>query len=430
MKKTLLFLSVFIIIVGGCKKELDIVPENLAVDHPNLLKLLEFGGDSTGIDRNTLMVSSWLNITSFTGIKKNKIWIALYESDSKRFIKSLTTDQPSSKDIGHIYVREILNIKDNNYILSTTITNKNNGQRNGTIVLFDDKIRLISNSQYPEIQINKVGDDKFLMKVVNFDGLILCELRNLDGDLLMEEASFYKTGDSILYSGFKEDNKIWFGLYDSKNKTIGEWTSKQPLERNIKIHLGYGEYEDKYLNRMLRTYYSYEKLDIKYTNWGYLLAVNPFQNYKYTYLLVLNENICYPLVFEDGLYDFSDWYNNSFIITLNNKTEIYSMKGELLYSFEKNVSLSDLKPCSFTDYIYFSGNSYYIYRGSLTKQNLLWRTEIESLKDIPYDARKVVKVLKDDTNIWEYQVDITYYEGTKKTIKFSVNIDNGKVTIL
>lgn len=47
--------------------------------------------------------------------------------------------------------------------------------------------------------------------------------------------------------------------------------------------------------------------------------------------------------------------------------------------------------------------------------------------DVTSDAKRVLALTGNTTNIWNYKCEVTFYDGTKKDFTFKINIDNGKI---
>lgn len=47
--------------------------------------------------------------------------------------------------------------------------------------------------------------------------------------------------------------------------------------------------------------------------------------------------------------------------------------------------------------------------------------------DVTSDAKRVLTLTGNTTNIWNYKCEVTFYDGTKKDFTFKINIDNGKI---
>lgn len=47
--------------------------------------------------------------------------------------------------------------------------------------------------------------------------------------------------------------------------------------------------------------------------------------------------------------------------------------------------------------------------------------------DVTSDAKRVLTLTGNTTNIWNYKCEVTFYDGTKRNFTFKINIDNGKI---
>lgn len=57
----------------------------------------------------------------------------------------------------------------------------------------------------------------------------------------------------------------------------------------------------------------------------------------------------------------------------------------------------------------------------------VWVTRIVPPFDVTSDAKRVLTLTGNTTNIWNYKCEVTFYDGTKKDFTFKINIDNGKI---
>lgn len=87
------------------------------------------------------------------------------------------------------------------------------------------------------------------------------------------------------------------------------------------------------------------------------------------------------------------------------------------------------EPISYTEGIFIARESdYFIIRHNYQTGKDVWKTSIPSLKDVEDNARINSTILEQSNSIWKYQFDITNYDGSKKQVIFTVDVETGKVT--
>ena len=69
-----------------------------------------------------------------------------------------------------------------------------------------------------------------------------------------------------------------------------------------------------------------------------------------------------------------------------------------------------------------------IYLVDLSRSESKWISPIRILKEnMQRNAQLTVSIENKSGNLWEYKCDILYYEGNKKQVRFSVDIETGEV---
>ena len=108
---------------------------------------------------------------------------------------------------------------------------------------------------------------------------------------------------------------------------------------------------------------------------------------------------------------------------------IITNKGETICRLKEGIH-SDCQPLSYTDGIYVSRDSGYMYiiRHNYQTGKDVWKTSIPSLKGVEDNARINSTILEQSNSIWKYQFDIINYDGSKKQVIFTVDVETGKVT--
>lgn len=126
------------------------------------------------------------------------------------------------------------------------------------------------------------------------------------------------------------------------------------------------------------------------------------------------------------------WYQGAIFTSGGSDCYCYSEKGDTIYYisdfYHLSSMLSDAIPISYEEGVKVSGTS--IYRYNYKERKIVWSTGITSPYNEPSNSICTYTLLDKSTNIWKYKVDILYYDGTKKNFMFTVNVDDGKVTVL
>ena len=245
--------------------------------------------------------------------------------------------------------------------------------------------------------------------------------------------------DTAFLTGIKNE-KMWIGMFDNHTKEqLKEWNGTETIERTIKIDKGYGEYE------ILDV--SYFTCDLKSTEWGFVAipkyahrvlsgAISDsgkFEIGKDILLLNGNEIIVYPLNYPAIANPY--WFQGS-IFVLNMIEDctysiILSPDGKKIAEWKGNFVNGDFNPVpiSYTEGIFIARESdFFIIRHNYQTGKDVWKTSIPSLKGVEDNARINSTILEQSNPIWKYQIDITNYDGSKKQVIFTVDVETGEVT--
>lgn len=254
--------------------------------------------------------------------------------------------------------------------------------------------------------------------------------------------------DTTFLTGIKNE-KMWVGMFDEHTKEqLKEWNGTETIERTIKIDLGYGKTE------LLNIVSFGSKLGIYKTNWGYI----PTLTYGVILptlgggtalekdILLLNDDkmIVYSAVNPSIIQ--SHWYQESIVVSSyirdSYSYKVVSPEGKEIVElkskpYNRLIELENLFPVSYTDGIgfYERGRGYdnkkcdiYIHRVNYAISKDLWDIPISSLTNIEKDALFNITILEQSNPIWKFQIDITNYDGSKKQVIFTVDVETGKVT--
>ena len=265
------------------------------------------------------------------------------------------------------------------------------------------------------------------------------KVKNREGfDMLSITPCAYNE-DTAFLTGIKNE-KMWIGMFDNHTKEqLKEWNGTETIERTIKIDKGYGEYE------ILDV--SYFTCDLKSTEWGFVAipkyahrvlsgAISDsgkFEIGKDILLLNGNEIIVYPLNYPAIANPY--WFQGSIFVLnmIENCTYsiILSPDGKKIAEWKGNFVNGDFNPVpiSYTEGIFIARESdYFIIRHNYQTGKDVWKTSIPSLKGVEDNARINSTILEQSNPIWKYQIDITNYDGSKKQVIFTVDVETGEVT--
>ncbi len=264
------------------------------------------------------------------------------------------------------------------------------------------------------------------------------KVKNREGfDMLSITPCAYNE-DTAFLTGIKNE-KMWIGMFDNHTKEqLKEWNGTKTVERTIKIDKGYGETE-------LFNVTAFDfRSDIYKTNWGFTAALSYLHREntlltssdivsKDIFLLNGNEIIVYPLNYPAIANPY--WFQGSIFVLnmIENCTYsiILSPDGKKIAEWKGNFANGDFNPVpiSYTEGIFIDRESdYFIIRYNYQTGKDVWKTSIPSLKGVEDNARINSTILEQSNPIWKYQIDITNYDGSKKQVIFTVDVETGEVT--
>ena len=264
------------------------------------------------------------------------------------------------------------------------------------------------------------------------------KVKNREGfDMLSITPCAYNE-DTAFLTGIKNE-KMWIGMFDNHTKEqLKEWNGTKTVERTIKIDKGYGETE-------LFNVTAFDfRSDIYKTNWGFTAALSYLHREntlltssdivsKDIFLLNGNEIIVYPLNYPAIANPY--WFQGSIFVLnmIENCTYsiILSPDGKKIAEWKGNFVNGDFNPVpiSYTEGIFIDRESdYFIIRYNYQTGKDVWKTSIPSLKGVEDNARINSTILEQSNSIWKYQFDIINYDGSKKQVIFTVDVETGEVT--
>ncbi len=230
------------------------------------------------------------------------------------------------------------------------------------------------------------------------------------------------------FSGLR-DGKLWLASFNKEDKSpILNWTDNKPFDRIRKIYKGYGKYEDVIIQNMRFTELMKEGGDfIARMLYGYTTEDNSVLNTFYG-ILFKKENSSKEINTMDDY--IKPWYEGSII----NDNCCYSPEGDTIFIVKEgafNRFFNSMEMISYEEAIYteFLGGQmgFWIGRRNFELGEDVWNKGVSGTFNEPHNAKSEVHITDKSANIWSYSIDIVYYDGSKKTVKFKVNIDDGTI---
>lgn len=245
--------------------------------------------------------------------------------------------------------------------------------------------------------------------IVDFEGNICVEdVRQVNNEKL----------EHSWYTGFQGD-KVWIGYYDGE-ENFQEVVSSEKFERNRKVHVGYGEYKEFYIDHISIT-------EVLETDRGYAFCSN-YGDADITDVFFINED---KLVFVPSLqinyYNsvLRNWYDGSILV---GRQFALSLDGKILREFSQYYPNDEAKPVSYDEAICCYDRS--ICRYNYLKGESVWYVNIDKLSNIESDAKVTMTLLEKNGEEWSYQCEIVNRDGSKSCFKFELNVETGKITYL
>lgn len=257
-----------------------------------------------------------------------------------------------------------------------------------------------------------------------FDHFLYYDLYDFNGNLIVKNC----TSKDSLYTGFVDD-KVWIGFYDEENN-FKEIIGEEKFERNRKIHVGYGEYDEFYINYIQIGDWIKTK-----RGYAFLPCYNDERKQMDVFLICDDKLIFVPLPHYSGR--FSNWYEESIIVM---GKYILSLNGKEITEFPRSIAKKEkyeYEPISYGETVGFGGYNYWsdsdfskIYRHDFVKDNDVWSTKIEKLSGVSNDAKKTMKILEKKGAIWTYRCNIVYINGSKSQFDFIIDINTGELNYI
>lgn len=249
-----------------------------------------------------------------------------------------------------------------------------------------------------------------------------------------------QNNNTVNYTGLK-NNHLYLRsvkidtLYDYRKwETIIEWEDTEVTTREQKKYIGYGNYETFFINKI----YPY----VVNTNNGNFSAIIRLEQDLTTRPRAMFIFKDYQLVKKRIINNLSltgiPWYQGGILTCEDNNICCYSVKGDTIYTTNSAFPISSLPnplsslsndiPTSYEESISINGLT--ITKYNWRENKLIWKMRVISPFNEPSNSKYTSTLLDKSTNIWKYKVNILYYDGTKKEFVFTVNLDDGKITII
>lgn len=275
------------------------------------------------------------------------------------------------------------------------------------------------------MSISKVLEGKgFIGMLNNDDGSYKQVIYDFDGNICVENV-YVNEEPNTWYIGFIE-GKVWIGIYD-QNEDIQEIIGADIFERNRKVHIGYGEY-DEFNIQGIRVN------NLVKSDWGYAFQPSYFTDNGIRYncdLFLINKGQLIFVPFTYNSYDFNNrlrnWFNESILVT---KRYVFSSAGKLIIELSEYTVQDSDEPVSYKDVIRFDSWGNKFLRYDCVENREVWNTEIDKPENIQPNARITMTLLEKKGQIWSYRYNIVNEDGSKSEFKFNLNVETGEVTYL
>lgn len=229
------------------------------------------------------------------------------------------------------------------------------------------------------------------------------------------------------FTGLK-NNHLWVATYHNTSKErLAEGTCSSEFQHLCKVFKEFEGYKDVTISKITPM-------------WNYVIAPSQFiATLKYNFKE--DETSLYSTLFYHngkskeirgiGEIHIFEWYKGSVLI--NNYC--YTLDGDSIspcFLPHGDGGLDNIKiyaPLSYNEvaYHWFDEDGAFVGRWDGTAKQNIWLIELKELSELIFnDQYKVDFKLSDSsTNIWKFDVTITSYDGSKKTINYEVNIETG-----
>lgn len=444
MRKYLWVFSLFLFCVS-CGKQEEITDTIIPQKNPILEKIFPLLKDTTGFDEQSMGAQS----SSLAFIKNGKLWIGLFNDDLSELIEEWNSSFELPKEAKKIVIGIPGLIKmDTGYACVVFLHNTTNITFSGSVIesfvlyLNDDSMHVSYKLEDPNIWDFNWGvyGDILLFRYQKELGGDENSYLSYMGEIIASQVTLVEDGNSLFFTGLA-DEKLRVFVSDKEGRAITSWNSATPIDMILKIHQGYGEYK------------TYEADSIRLGNiltmrWGYV-AYAAFLSKGRTIkedVLILNDQggiNRYEKKKSDSDIRYYSWYEESVLLCDlcdidDNSLDscfVISPKGENIKSFyspylSRHLGWINYEPISYEEAICLRGNwdDLALFCLDLSRSDYKWVSPIKVLQEnMQRDAVLTVSIENKSGNLWKYKCDILYYNGDKKQVKFSVDIETGEV---
>lgn len=393
----------------GCEKEERTVSP--PIDDYSLFDEYHFK-DTTGFDKESFRVREFTDTEVWlTGLKKEKVWIGLFNKENKEQLAEWIGD---FSELDYLINADPLTKTNWGYL---SRSNQTNTTKFYVLFLKDNRIYKWNTEEDDPCfdYVTACGDDILV-------GISFYKLLSNEGEVLMRQLTLSDIEGSTFTIGFKEE-KVWVRLF-SKDEIINEWDGVEIFNRNIKHHLGYGEYEEYKVNYISIS----DELSLK-TDFGYVFIPTygtSTGESKVSDVIFLNEGkvYCYSLMMDQWSSKLHDWYNGSILVC---GKVVLSPEGKLIATIKHAVADEEI-PISYTETIRFQG--YQFDRCNLETGELVWSSSIDRLYNTQSDAKITMTLIDKKNQVWKYRCDIVNKDGSQEQFSLQIDIETGKFTYL
>lgn len=268
----------------------------------------------------------------------------------------------------------------------------------------------------------------------SYDGSLILDIYDFEGNMIAENVVRAGNDDSFFYLGF-QGNKLWTGYHDA-NGNYKEICSLEDFERDRTLHLGYGEYIDVHIERII---IKKENHFMHKNDYGYVLLPS-YISFSFNYdfmcdVLFLNEqdNSFYIRTLPSAasgysLYQLQDWYKDSVLLYKDGSSFVFNMDGEKLFDV-KNVGVTheNVHLLSYEEGIKLNRT---VLRYNFRSGTSLWNTTLDKLSGVPSDARISFTIQEQNATYWSVQCNVVNRDGSKSKFVFCLDIETGQVEYL
>lgn len=265
---------------------------------------------------------------------------------------------------------------------------------------------------------------------------------------------FNDNGDTIEFTGITAKGYLMINLFqEATKKKVFDWVDNVKIDTICKVYKGYGEYEEVTV-KSIGLSHAHGNPHIE-SNKNFITLLDFFGGESpFTRILFVNGgNSKMSNIMPIGSWSINtfitNWYNNeySFIhdccYTLTGDT-VYTIKYENydfynIREYEQRIMLCGSYDHEATRISGEEGIGTYvanfsgIYQFNSCKINYkdckqVWERDFTLPFNYEANAKLFYSIVNKSANVWEYKVDVIYYDGTKKDYTFYLNIDNGVIS--